>query len=246
MVSSAQGGSFPFQLGRSATAGLIMLGLTGCDDFRYPRDPNNTLDRVLATKRIRVAAVDHVPWVIIGEGATPQGAEVDLVQAFACDLGVTIDWQRAPAFEALEALRRGDIDLAIGGYTKSAVTAHKGVSPTYAYFTDSLIVAAEPETSVPQRLDGHKVSVAPELMAGSLIREKGGVAVSGRSEAVRLVVLPHWLAAKRGLVPTEIELRRNEHVMAVPQGENAWIMRLERFLRARAGEMDARLREHAR
>jgi hypothetical protein len=32
--------------------------------------------------------------------------------------------------------------------------------------------------------------------------------------------------------------------MAVPQGENAWVMRLVRFLRKHAGETGSRLREH--
>jgi ABC-type amino acid transport substrate-binding protein len=37
----------------------------------------------------------------------------------------------------------------------------------------------------------------------------------------------------------------DEHVMAVPHGENAWIVRLERFLRSRHGEIGELLEEHA-
>ena len=39
-------------------------------------------------------------------------------------------------------------------------------------------------------------------------------------------------------------LRRAKHVMAIPEGENAWLMRLERLLRAQAADFDLRLREH--
>ena len=35
-----------------------------------------------------------------------------------------------------------------------------------------------------------------------------------------------------------------QHVMAVPHGENAWIVRLERFLRSRLGEIPELLEEH--
>jgi ABC-type amino acid transport substrate-binding protein len=37
----------------------------------------------------------------------------------------------------------------------------------------------------------------------------------------------------------------DEHVMAAPHGENAWIVRLERFLRSRLDEIPHLLREHA-
>ena len=39
-------------------------------------------------------------------------------------------------------------------------------------------------------------------------------------------------------------LGEDEHVMAVPHGENAWIVRLERFLRSRLGTIPDLLREH--
>ncbi len=40
-------------------------------------------------------------------------------------------------------------------------------------------------------------------------------------------------------------LGEDKHVMAVPHGENAWIVRLERFLRSRLERLPALLREHA-
>jgi polar amino acid transport system substrate-binding protein len=94
-------------------------------------------------------------------------------------------------------------------------------------------------------MDGLKVYAAPDLMADGLIEGKDGVPVSEKTDAVRLVALPHWQLPARGLVPTGIVLHRDEHVMAVPQGENAWVMRLDRFLREHADETGARLREHA-
>jgi polar amino acid transport system substrate-binding protein len=231
---------------RLAAIGICLAALSGCDDVRFPRDPNGTLEGVLATGRMRVAAADHVPWVIVEGDGAPSGAEVELVEAFARDLGVAIDWQRAPAFEALEALERGDADLAIGGYVNETLAALGGAAPSYAYFSEALIVAAEPGRPVPEDLEGRSVHVPPELLAEELIRDRGGLPVSQMGEETDLVALPHWDLTGRALVPTGIVLQRQNHVMAVPQGENAWLMRLDRFLRGRADGFAADLREHAR
>jgi ABC-type amino acid transport substrate-binding protein len=40
-------------------------------------------------------------------------------------------------------------------------------------------------------------------------------------------------------------LGKDEHVMAVPHGENAWIVRLERFLRSKLDTIPDLLREHS-
>lgn len=229
---------------RLLTLGLGVLGLSACED--YPRDPNRTLQKVLARGALRVVAVDHQPWVDAAAGGqTPRGAEVDLVEAFAQDLGVVVEWHRAPAFEAFEALERGDADLAIGGFTATAVEAHPGGAHTYPYFTEKLIIAALPGAPVPQHIEGERVLVSPDLMADSLVEEEDGIPVSEPGTHVHLVLLPQWQIPESGLVPTPVELRTDEYVMAVPPGENAWLMQLERFLREEAGDVGARLREHA-
>ncbi|HEV7368206.1 substrate-binding periplasmic protein [Arenibaculum sp.] len=241
-ASLASLASRPIRLSASI---LGMMALAACDDFRFPRDPNGTLERVLAADRMRVVAVDHVPWVVVDGDGVPAGVEVDTVQAFARALGVTVEWRRAPAFEALEALKRGDADLAVGGFTRSSVAAHGGAAHTYAYFTETLVVAAEPGAAVPDDLEGLKVYVAPDLLADGLVEEAGGIPVAEDAGDVRLALVPDWWLPASGLVPTPIELHRDDHVIAVPQGENAWVMRLERFLRARVGATGARLREYA-
>lgn len=223
---------------------LAVCGLSACD-FTYPRDPNETLERVLAAGAMRVVAVDHVPWVTVEEDGSPSGVEVDLVEAFARDLGVTVEWRRAPAFEAVEALKRNDADLAIGGFTTTAIAGHEGAAQSYAYFKEALVVATEPGAPVPEDLDGLEVHAAPELMADGLIERKGGVPVPQTTEALSLFAVPDWQVQARGLVPTGIVLHRDEHVIAVPRGENAWIMRLERFLRAETDDVADKLREYA-
>lgn len=231
--------------GRSMAACLAVLGLWACEDLHYPRDPGGTLDRVLATGRMQVAAVDHVPWVVIEDDGVPRGAEAELVESFARELGVAVDWRRASAFTALEALKRGDADIAIGGFTEKNVTAQGRAGHTYAYFAQALVVAADPGAPVPQELDGLRVHVDPHLLADGLVRDAGGLPFAEKNAEVRLAALPDWELPARDLVPTEVTLYRNEHVIAVPQGENAWLMRLELFLRQNAGDMGAKLRAHS-
>jgi polar amino acid transport system substrate-binding protein len=233
------------RLARLMTLGLGGFALMACEDLNYPRDPDETLSRVLETKRMRVAAADYVPWVIVEDDGVPRGAEVELVESFANELGVTVEWRRAPAFVALEALERGEADLAIGGFTKEAVTAEGSAGQTYAYFSEAIVVAADPGAPVPQTLEGLAVHVAPELLANGLVADEGGVPVAEKAEGVRLTALPDWQRARRGLVAAGIVLDESEHVIAVPRGENAWIMRLERFLRTHGASTGAALGRYA-
>ncbi len=224
-------------------AAVLLVILAGCDDLRFPRDPEGTLEAVMATRTMTVAAVNHPPWVV-SDGEALSGAEISLVEDFAKELDVTIEWRRLSAFSALEGLEQGEVDLAIGGFTQSDVSPHAGAAPTYAYFTSTLLVGAAPDAAIPADLAGEEVRVPPYVIASQLVRDEGGVAVedTGPGAATGLVASPHWQLEERGLVPTKIELRRDKHVIAVPQGENAWIMRLERFLRRASDGMAERLR----
>jgi ABC-type amino acid transport substrate-binding protein len=195
---------------------------------------------------MRVAAVDREPWVVVDGQQPPRGAEVALVEEFARDLGVGIDWRRMSAFEALEGLEQGDLDLAIGGFGQDSVARFPGAAPTYAYFHETLTVGARPGAPVPEDLDGRPVFVPPDMPASELVRSKGGVPTGADRDQTALTVLPQWRLQQAGLVPTGIVLRRSAHVMAVPQGENAWLMRLERFLRGTAGTMEERLQGQGR
>ena len=68
--------------------------------------------------------------------------------------------------------------------------------------------------------------------AAAFVREAGGnpVRVEDLSQVKGPVAAPAWQLEDLGFRVTEIELHRFHHVMAVPPGENAWLMDLERFL----------------
>jgi polar amino acid transport system substrate-binding protein len=230
-------------LWKRAGAAVLPVFLVGCDYLRFPRDPDGTLEAVLEAGEMDVAVVHHPPWVIAG-GEDPSGAEVALVEEFAEELEVSVAWRPLSAFAALEALDQGEVDLAVGGFTQSEVNPHAGAAPTYAYFSSTLLIAAPPEVSVPEDPEGWVVLVPPDVMAAQFVRDKGAVPVeeSGAGAEIPLVALPHWRLEARGLISTGIKLRQDKHVMAVPQGENAWLMRVERFLRRASDGMGERLR----
>jgi hypothetical protein len=56
------------------------------------------------------------------------GTEVALIEEFAEELGVAVEWRPLSAFAALEGLEQGEVDLAIGGFTQSEVSRHAGAA----------------------------------------------------------------------------------------------------------------------
>jgi len=228
---------------RIVTLLVVCSMLIACDDIRFPRDPEKTLETVLADGEMTVAFADNPPWVTFHGEGPPQGMEVDLVRAFADELGVAIDWKRLGAFSALEGLERGDIDLAIGGFDRKDVTPVAGAAPSFVYFKEVFDVGARPATAGSDELEGRKVYVPHDLPLTKVVESQGGIPVEAWSDAVDYAAGPRWLLETKGLRPTDNELHRAEHVMAVRQGESAWLMRLERFLRRETKDIGARQRE---
>jgi len=123
-------------------AALLALALlAGCS---YPADPDGTLERVEGG--------------VLRAGVSPSPrsrAEVALIESFARRLDARVVWVRDGEEHLVERLEKGELDVAVGGLTKTSPwSAHAALTRPY---------------------DG-------------------------------------------------------EHVMAAPLGENAWLVRLERFL----------------
>jgi polar amino acid transport system substrate-binding protein len=71
-----------------------------------------------------------------------------------------------------------------------------------------------------------------------LLKEEGAVPVpvDDLSTAEMPVAAYEWQLKAWGFKPTGVELPEEKHVMAVPLGENGWLVELERYLRANRGE----------
>jgi polar amino acid transport system substrate-binding protein len=60
------------------------------------------------------------------------------------------------------------------------------------------------------------------------------------------VAAPDWRVEGLGFQQAGIELSSYSYVLALPPGENAFLVRLERYLRPRRSELGELLRRHAR
>lgn len=228
-------------MGTVTTAFLTALLLTACG---IPRDVEGTLERVQGGT-MRVGITENAPWTDLSSGR-PEGVEVDLMESFAVTLQAQVEWFDGSQAELLRALEKRELDVVVGGFTADDPWAQM-VTFTQPYAEISTLVGAPPGLPVPEEIDGMRVATERGHETASLVEEAGGipVEVGGLSTARGLVAAEEWELKALGMVPTEVELDRAQHVLAVPLGENALLVRLERFLSARAASVDELLQEHA-
>lgn len=220
---------------RLAFAGLLVLGLAACDD--YPRDPAGTLEEVRGGT-LSVGLIEARPWVDL-RGAEPGGVEVELARALADSLDATAQWVRGSPGEVFAALQKRHIDLVIGGLTADSPWASRAAF-TRPYYVEALVVAGPPGEPF-EAIDEVRVAVPPATVLAAYVADQGGVAVppGAADAATPLTAKPAWQ-----LGPDETGrflLHEAGHVFAVPQGENAWLMAIDRFLKERTGRVRAAL-----
>src|SRR4051812_682644 len=95
---------------RTPVVSILMLA-AACSTL--PRDPERTSDRVRHNV-VRVGLVENPPWVVRTAGE-PGGAEVELARRFASRMGATPQWFWGGEQQHMEALRRFELDLVVGG-----------------------------------------------------------------------------------------------------------------------------------
>lgn len=221
----------------SIAAVVLFLACGSCD---FPRDANHALDRIQGGT-LRVGVVHHPPWVLAAGGEV-QGVEVQLVQAAAADLKAKIAWVSGSESELLSSLHERELDLVIGGLSRTNPWKHQ-VAFSRAYYVDSSIVSS-PAGSREKSLKHDSVAVEAGDPAAADLRKKGAIPISANQLAgVRgLVAAPVWQLSLLGRPATGIVLRTDERSMALSPGENAWLNWLERWLYDRQQSIPAMLR----
>lgn len=212
--------------GLSVVATVASFLLAGA--CNVPRDPEATLQRVSGAT-MRVGVSDHEPWVVLGAGE-PSGVEVEIVKRFAEEVDAEIEWVEGEVEELASALRVREIDLLIAGLTSRSMISAEGAL-THPYLTTQAVVAAPPDLAL-EDVAGVEVAVEASTEEAGLLEKTDAIPVRVPDVAdVRgPVVVENYLLDDLGLDDTGVQLSETDHVMAVPHGENAWLVRLERFL----------------
>ena len=215
-------------LATAAVFGLAVV-LAGC---ALPRDPEGTLNRVEGGT-LRVGLTEAEPWTRL-EGGRPEGVEVALVRAFARELSAEVEWTPGSEAELVGALAARELDLVVGGLTRDTPWTEE-VALTRAYATTRVLVGVPRGTRAPRGLDGLRVSAERGDEVAGLLEDEDAVPVrvADLAAARGPVAAEAWRLEALGLEPTSLELDTTEHAMAAPLGENAFLVRLERFLLAR-------------
>ena len=211
---------------------LVVLVLAG--GCQFPRDADDTLAQVRGGT-LRAGVTEHDPWVVT-DAAEPSGVEVGLLREFAAQLGAQVDYTQGSEEELVEALRRRDLDVVIGGITDRS-RWKKEVGMTKPYLTTHLVVGLPEDREI---RDGERIHTERGSGATALLEQKTGATAVPRDSLEglegRSAVADHWLLDDLRLTSAEA-LEHDEHVMLTAPGENAFLVRLEHFLldrRARA------------
>ncbi len=224
---------------RRAVTWVVLLALGACG---LPRDPETTLERV-SGETIRVGVSAHEPWVVLGDGE-PSGVEVELVERFADEIDAEIEWVEGEVEELAGALHVREIDLLVAGLTSRSTISTQGAL-THPYVTTQVVVAV-PSGEELDDIAGVEVAVEHASEEAGLLEKTDAVPVrvADVTDAEGPVVVDNYLLNDLGLEDTGVQLSETDHVMAVPHGENAWLVRLERFLLADPGMVGRVLEEN--
>ena len=210
---------------------------------QFPRDVGDTLAEV-RDGTLRVGISEHEPWAS-ARSAEPTGVEVGLVREFAERLGAEVDYTVGGEEELVEALRRRDLDVVIGGIT-DRTRWKKEVGMTKPYLTTHLVVGMPEGRSIE---NGERIVTERGTGATALLEQKTGAIAVPRDSLEGLVgrpaVVDDWLLDDLRLRPAKT-LKHEEHVMLTAPGENAFLVELERFLLDRKGRAIALLREEGK
>lgn len=145
------------RVGMRAALVASLLLVAGCGEI--PRDPQDSLERALDRGSLRVGIVDNPPWVIERESNPAGGVEGVLAAAFAADLGLSVEWYPGSSETMFEALRKFEVDLVIGGFSKSNPWS-KYVGFTLPYYSGQEDVGAKPEDNRVEKVD-HVMAAPP-------------------------------------------------------------------------------------
>lgn len=205
---------------------LAVLVLAGC---RYPVN----IERPMADMHggeLNIGLSENPPWVINTDQG-PAGLEVEIVRALAEDMDATINWHWDSESSLLAALSQYQLDLVIGGLTQDANVSTLA-APTKAYYQSHYSVGVPEGVSLPSNLEGVEVAVPVVNHIAHALKKEGVILhptpdLGAQNEAA---ANPAWWLRAHGYQVGDWEIATDHHVMALPKGENAWMLAVQRHL----------------
>lgn len=207
---------------------LPTLALLGC---RYPSDIEHTMDRI-QDGELEVGLIENPPWVIRSED-DPDGLEPGIIRSLAKRLNSEIRWHWDSQDNLLSALQHRQLDLVIGGLTKRSHLSQQAAL-TRPYYQSRYAVGFPPEIQLPTSLDGQEVAIPPVNHIHAALKEKDArpVKVADITHTESAVAAPTWWLSAHGFIAGPWSIISDKHVMALPKGENAWMLALQQHLNA--------------
>lgn len=222
---------------------LLVLTLPACE---LPRDPEGTYRRVHGGT-LRVGIIENDPWASMA-GVEAAGVEPALARRLARELEAEVQWVSGPEHELLEALKRYELDLVVGGLTRDSPWRRE-LAFTLVYVQAPVEVGAPPGSEAIGDINGRSVAVPAGSPVAAMTRERDATPVpmpeAQLADHDGLVAAPRWQLQGWGYVPTQVILHRERHIWALPPGENRWLVHVERFLERQRGEAEAMLQAQA-
>lgn len=214
-------------MGRLVIRIFFFCFLTGCNN--YPRDPNDSLQQA-QTHGLKVGASESTPWIEFTDGEIA-GTEAELVEKFAKSINAEVEWIKGSEGSLMKMLKANELHLVVGGITKETPWSNH-VAITKPYTTQHYLVCSTSGHPLPKDLQNQQIAVARGSPLSAQIRERGGIAeqLNSLSGFRGLIAVP---AYERDFYPCGKEslfLSPSKHVIALPMGENALLMALEKYL----------------
>ncbi len=210
---------------------LTLLLATSCE--RYPRDPRDSLNQIEQSGTLNVGVIANPPWIIGEAPDSPTGVEARLMEQFAEELGVEINWHWGHEQRLFEGIKRYELDFLIGGITTGNPWKRQ-IGFTIPWFSGHAVVGVPQGHASLSSLEGITVAARRGDGFSEMIQSEGGRIqfVEDLSGVDMPVAARVWEVDALGMKSTGITLKQFQHVMAIPKGENALLMRLEEFLLA--------------
>lgn len=216
--------------------------LSACSD--YPKDVENTLDSIKGSI-LHVGLIENPPWVIATDGE-PKGVEPEIIQQLADKLNAQVRWHWGSTAEMLQALEQNQVYVVVGGLiTKPKLP--KIVTSTQPYYTTRYTVGFPHNMKAfPDKLKGETIALPHISPVREILLSKKAILLpmeNPESEGFP-VAGPVWRLQARAYNLGPWMLLKQQHVMAVAKGENAWISVLQRHLNGlNQGAINERLRQ---